>query len=84
MLGEDGLFSTTDAMYMKQSAARKVPPQPQSPRVLDGLARTLHSRALTDGRPGVAHKLTYVFGNAQCAGCDAVFSVEEAITTRWG
>ncbi|MFJ4078652.1 hypothetical protein ACIP2Z_06860 [Streptomyces iakyrus] len=84
VLGEDGFFSTTDSMYMKQSTSRKVPLQPRSPETLDGLARTLHSRALADGHPDIAHKLTYVFGNAQCAECDAVFSVGEAITTRWG
>ncbi|MGW2762851.1 hypothetical protein [Streptomyces sp. NPDC001275] len=84
VLGEDGFFSTTDSMYMKQSAARKVPLQPRSSEALDGLARTLHSRALADGHPDIAHKVTYVFGDAQCAECDTVFSVEEAITTRWG
>lgn len=83
VLGEDGFFSTMDSMYTEQSAARKVPLQPRSPEALGGLARTLHSRALADGHPGIAHKLTYVFGNAQCAECDVVFSVEEAITTRW-
>ncbi|GAB2467666.1 hypothetical protein [Streptomyces incanus] len=84
VLGEDGFFSTTDSMYMEQPGARKVPLQPRSSEALDGLARTLYSRALADGHPDIAHKVTYVFGDAQCAECDTVFSVEEAITTRWG
>jgi hypothetical protein len=50
---------------------------------LDGLAERLYSRALADDHPDIARKLTYVFGNAQCAECDAVFSVEEAIVARW-
>ncbi|KOX00357.1 hypothetical protein ADK65_15035 [Streptomyces sp. NRRL B-1140] len=71
-------------MHMKQSSSRKVPLQLRSPETLDALSRTLRSRALADGHPDIAHKLTYVFGHAQCAECDAVFNVVEAITTRWG
>jgi len=82
--GEYGFFSTTDGMYMKPTAARKVPLRPLAPAALNGLAQSLHSRALADGHPEIAHKLTYVFGDAQCAECDAVFSVEEAMIARWG
>ncbi|MFB7739194.1 hypothetical protein ACFC08_33405 [Streptomyces sp. NPDC056112] len=82
--GEHGFFSTTNSMYMKSTAARRVPLRPQAPSSLEGLAQRLHTRALADGHPGIAHKLTYVFGEAQCADCDEVFSVEEAIVTRWG
>jgi hypothetical protein len=71
-------------MYMKETRARKVPLQPQPSSALEGLARRLHARALADGQPDVAHKLTYVFGKAQCAQCDAIFSVAEAVIARWG
>ncbi|MEJ8659763.1 hypothetical protein [Streptomyces sp. MS1.AVA.4] len=83
--GEYGFFSTTDSMYMEPSTtARQVPLRPQTPAALDGLAQTLYSRALADGQPDIARKFTYVFGNAQCAECDAVFSVEKAIVAQWG
>ncbi|OSZ62130.1 hypothetical protein OQI_01610 [Streptomyces pharetrae CZA14] len=84
VFGKYGFFSTIDSMYMKSTTARKVPLQPQAPSSLEGLAQRLHNRALADGHPDIAHKLTYVFGTAQCADCDEVFSVEKAIVTRWG
>jgi hypothetical protein len=85
VFGEYGFFSTTDSMYMKAStSARQVPLRPQSPAALEGLGQRLHSRALADGQPDIAHKLTYVFGDAQCAECDVVFSVEEAVVDQWG
>ncbi|MCT9010700.1 hypothetical protein [Streptomyces rhizosphaerihabitans] len=85
VFGEYGFFSTTDSMYMRTStSARQVPLRPQAPASFEGLAQKLHSRALTDGQPDIARKLTYVFGSAQCAECDAVFSVEEAIVAQWG
>lgn len=82
--GEHGFFSTTDSMYMNETAAKKTPLQPADCAALEGVAQRLHSRALADGQTDLAHKLTYVFGNAQCAECDAVFSVPEAVATRWG
>ncbi|MFI0961024.1 hypothetical protein ACH4S8_06375 [Streptomyces sp. NPDC021080] len=83
--GEYGFFSTTDSMYMEPStSARQVPLRPRAPEALEGLAQRLHSRAFADGQPDIARKLTHVFGDAQCAECDAVFSVEEAIVTQWG
>ncbi|MFD7872922.1 hypothetical protein ACFV5G_02135 [Streptomyces sp. NPDC059766] len=84
VLGEHGFFSTTDGMYMKPSAAaaKQVPLRPRDPAALEGIGRELHSRALTDGYPDVAHQLTYVFGDAQCAECGVTFSVEEAIISR--
>ncbi|WRZ88673.1 hypothetical protein OHB54_06125 [Streptomyces sp. NBC_01007] len=85
VFGEYGFFSTTDSMYMRTStSARQVPLRSQAPASFEGLAQKLHSRALTDGQPDIARKLTYVFGSAQCAECDAVFSVEEAIVAQWG
>ncbi|MEU1619568.1 hypothetical protein ABZ479_20005 [Streptomyces sp. NPDC005722] len=84
VFGEHGYFSTTDSMYMNQTAAKRLPLQPQAPSALEGLAQRLHARAIADGHPDVAHKLTFIFGTAQCADCDAVFSVDEAIVTHWG
>ncbi|KJY28834.1 hypothetical protein VR44_24430 [Streptomyces katrae] len=49
-----------------------------------GLAKRLHARALADGQPEVAGKLTYVFGSAYCAECGALFRVDHAIVARWG
>ncbi|MFF9326720.1 hypothetical protein ACF1AY_18690 [Streptomyces sp. NPDC014776] len=80
--GEYGCFSTTDSMYMNGTTAKKLPLQPADAFALEGLAQRLHSRALADGQNDVAHKLTYVFGKAQCAECEEVFSVAEAITAR--
>ncbi|MGW1588342.1 hypothetical protein [Streptomyces sp. NPDC002386] len=80
--GEYGCFSTTDSMYMNETTAKKMPLQPADTSALEGLAQRLHSRALADGQTDVAHKLSYVFGKAQCAECGEVFSVAEAITTR--
>ncbi|MGW7312294.1 hypothetical protein [Streptomyces sp. NPDC054865] len=52
-------------------------------RRLDGLAKRLHARALTDGQHKVADALTYIFGSAHCAECDALFHVDQAIVARW-
>ncbi|MGQ5639463.1 MULTISPECIES: hypothetical protein [unclassified Streptomyces] len=81
--GEYGCFSTTDGMYMNETAVKKVPLRPADASTLEGLAQRLHRRALADGQTAVAHKLTYVFGEAQCTECGEVFSVAEAITHRW-
>ncbi|MGC5005205.1 hypothetical protein [Streptomyces sp. NBC_00353] len=84
VFGEHGYFSTTDDMYMRHTPAKQLPLQPQDPSVMQGLARRLHARMVTDGHPDLALKLTYVFGRAQCADCGMPFSVEEAVVTRWG
>ncbi|WP_199551874.1 hypothetical protein [Streptomyces sp. N35] len=84
VFGEHGYFSTTDSMYMRDTPAKHLPLRPQAPSAMRGLARRLHTRMAADGHPGLAHKLTYVFGNAQCAECELSFSVEEAVVARWG
>ncbi|MFD5254043.1 hypothetical protein ACFWM5_14560 [Streptomyces bobili] len=84
VFGEYGFFSTTDSMYMNESAAKKVPLRPADASALEGPAQRLHSRALADNQTDIASKLTYVFGKAQCAECDVVFSVADAVTNRWG
>ncbi|WP_062651742.1 hypothetical protein [Streptomyces maremycinicus] len=84
VFGEYGFFSTTDSMYMRAStSAGQVPLRPRTSATLEGLGQRLHSRALADRRPDIARKLTYVFGDAQCAECDVVFSVEQAIVGHW-
>ncbi|MFK0191752.1 hypothetical protein [Kitasatospora sp. NPDC090308] len=47
-----------------------------------GLAGRLRERILADGRPDLAHKLTY--GTACCAECGTPFDVAEAVVARWG
>lgn len=85
VLGQHGFFSTTDSMYMEPSGGTsRMPLRPRAQAALEGLARRLHSRALADGRPDIALKLTYVFGEARCAECKVVFSVDEAVVARWG
>lgn len=77
--GRYGCFTTTDSMYMRESPARKIPLIPADPATLNGLPRSLHTRALADGHPEIATALTYTFGHARCAACEADFSVEAAI-----
>lgn len=84
VFGTYGFFSTTDSMYMEPSGtARRVPLRPRAPAALEGLAQRLYARTLADGHPDIARKLTYIFGDARCAECDAAFSVEEAVVARW-
>lgn len=84
VFGEHGYFSTTDGTYMRHTPAKQLPLRPQDPSGMQGLARRLHVRMVTDGHPYLAHKLTYVFGRAQCADCGVPSRVEEAVVTRWG
>ncbi|WP_345191368.1 hypothetical protein [Streptomyces lavendulae] len=83
VFGEYGHFSTTDGLYMNEAAGHRRELQPAEPSSLEGLAKRLHARALADGQHGVASKLTYVFGSAYCAECDALFRVDQAIVARW-
>ncbi|MFJ9692139.1 hypothetical protein [Kitasatospora sp. NPDC101183] len=84
VFGEHGYFSTTDHLYMLQAPAKRFPLQPRDPAALQGLARRLHGRIHADGHPYLAHKLTYVFGTARCAECEAPFDIAEAVVARWG
>lgn len=83
VFGEYGHFSTTDGFYMNETAGHRGELQPADPSLLEGLAKRLHARALADGQHEVANKLTYVFGSAYCAECDALFRVDHAIVARW-
>ncbi|MFF6807537.1 hypothetical protein [Streptomyces sp. NPDC012616] len=67
---------------MNETAAKKIPLQPADSSALEGLAQRLHSRALADNQADAAGKLTCIFGRAQCAACDAVFSVADAVATH--
>lgn len=80
--GEYGRFSTLDSMYMKTSDTKRHPLLPADAATLTGLAAQLHARAVADGFPDVAEKLTYVFGGAICAECDEAFRVDEAVVDR--
>ncbi|THA28395.1 hypothetical protein E6W17_41090 [Streptomyces sp. A1547] len=83
VFGEYGYFSTTDSFYMNDAAGRRRELQPAAISSLEGLAERLHARALTDGQHKVADALTYLFGSAHCAECDALFRVDHAIVSRW-
>jgi hypothetical protein len=84
VFGQYGHFSTIDSMYMNNAETKRIPLLPASPEAMKGLAQRLHTSALADGHPEVANKLSYVFGSAQCAECDVLFNVDEAVVARWG
>jgi hypothetical protein len=81
--GKWGCFSTLDDMYMKNNGTQRHLLLPAGTADLGEPAAGLHARALDAGYPGLATKLTYVFGRARCAGCDALFRVDEAVAARW-
>ncbi len=83
VFGEYGYFSTTDSLYMNEATGHRKELQPAAISSLEGLAKRLHVRALTDGQHKVADALTYIFGSAYCAECDALFRVDQAIVARW-
>lgn len=76
-------FSTLDNLYVKGIGGERLPLYPAYPDALEGLPRRLHSRVLAHGHLGIADKLTYLFGTAQCAACGTLFPVDQAITARW-
>jgi len=77
--GQWGCFSTIDPMYMNDTGRKRLPLLPADPSTMDGQGMRLHTRALADGHPEVADKLTYIFGSATCAECNAPFRVDEAV-----
>ncbi|WUI02432.1 hypothetical protein OHR68_11715 [Spirillospora sp. NBC_00431] len=81
--GEYGHFATTDGLYMNDTDSRRTPLLPARPSSLEGLAQRLYARAVADGHPEVASKLTYLFGGARCAECDQPFGVAEVVAARW-
>ncbi|MER6391559.1 hypothetical protein ABT236_24225 [Streptomyces sp. NPDC001523] len=46
------------------------------------MANRLHARALADDLHEVASRLTYAFGSAYSAECNALFRVDHAIAAR--
>jgi hypothetical protein len=56
---------------------------PAEPAQLSGIGKRLHDRATADGHPQVAEKLTYLFGEANCAECGERFRFDEAIALRY-
>jgi hypothetical protein len=82
--GPYGHFTTLDSMYMNEPDAERIPLQPKQPHDLGSPGRRLHARALADGQTDLADRLTYVFGNARCAECGAVFQVDRAVEAQWG
>lgn len=84
VFGEYGHFTTLESLYMNKPDAARIPLRPKQPHDLGPLGSRLHTRALADGHPDIADKLTYVFGSATCADCGTPFQVDEAIAARWG
>jgi hypothetical protein len=81
--GQYGAFTTQDDMYMRDTDSKRLPLIPLDPAQLVGIGKRLHTRAIADGHPDVATKLTYVFGRADCPACGERFRVDEAIAARW-
>jgi hypothetical protein len=81
--GQYGTFTTQHSMYMCDTDSKRLPLVPAAPADLAGVGKRLHARAISDGHPDVAAKLTYVFGSADCPACGERFRVDEAITAGW-
>ena len=82
--GRYGAFATQDSMYMRDTGSDRRPLVPADPAELAGIGKRLHARALADGHPDVATKVTYAFGRADCPACGTRFRVDEAIVAKWG
>ncbi|MER5642710.1 hypothetical protein ABT095_37960 [Kitasatospora sp. NPDC002227] len=80
VLGEDGFFSCSDDYALRD--VERTPLRPADPAELEGLAKQLHDRALADGQPVVALRLTYLFGRAACTDCGTVFSVADSVVAN--
>jgi hypothetical protein len=81
--GQYGAFSTQDDMYVNDNGSTRLPLLPANPSELGGTGGRLHTRAIADGHPDVATKLTFVFGRADCPACRERFQVDEAVAARW-
>ena len=81
--GRYGAFTTHDSMYVRDTDSPRLPLLPADPAELVGIGKRLHARAIADGHPDVATKLTYVFGRADCPTCGERFRVDDAISARW-
>jgi len=53
--------------------------EPVQISALSGIARTLYDMAISAQQEPLAHRITYLFGNAECPHCEAVFSIPEGI-----
>jgi hypothetical protein len=83
VFGRYGYFSTLESLYINEPDPVGVPLLPANEQELGPLARRLYARAMADGHPDIANKLTYVFGTAHCAGCGQLFRVDQAVATYW-
>lgn len=76
VIGEEGYFVAGDP---DENASRQaLLPAPADK--LEGAAQRLHARALADGRPTIAEKVTYLFGTAGCAYCETTFQLGTALS----
>jgi hypothetical protein len=77
--GQWGTFTTQDSMYVRDAVAPRLPLLPADPADLHGIGRRLYLRAIADGHPDVATKLTYVLGRADCPACGKRFPLDDAV-----
>ncbi|MER7584481.1 hypothetical protein [Kitasatospora sp. NPDC097691] len=86
VFGERGFFSSSEDHALADGGVETIETRalrPSPPADLDGIGRRLHDLALAEGRPEVAHALTYVFGRATCPDCECDFAVAEQIGADW-
>ena len=84
VFGHHGYYSSLNSSFRSNATNhRSTPLLPTEPPTLEGLAQRLHARALANGHPEIADKLTYVFGSACCAQCATKFRVDHAIVAQY-
>ncbi|WP_405724382.1 hypothetical protein OG607_18615 [Streptomyces sp. NBC_01537] len=80
VISEDECFSCSDDYALREVEKTRL--RPADPVGLRGLAERLHGRALADGRPMVARRLLYLFGEAACTDCGTVLSVADRVVAN--
>ncbi|MCP2314490.1 hypothetical protein [Kitasatospora paracochleata] len=80
VIGEDESFSCSDDYALGEVV--RAPLRPMDPAEAAGPAARLHERALADGQPVVARRLSYLFGGASCTDCGTDFPVAERVIAQ--
>lgn len=81
IVGQDDFFCCTDDYALPEVV--KSPLRPARTQDLDGLARSLFTRATADGRESLALGIPYLFGQAACPDCGTDFSLAERVAAGW-
>jgi hypothetical protein len=79
----DGEFEVVCSHCEEESSVELGQGTPAESAQLSGIGKRLHDRAIADGHPQVAEKLTHLFGEADCAACGERFRVDEAVALRY-